>query len=308
MREAFGKSLVSLGETLDDLVVLDPDVSASTRTCLFAERFPDRFFNMGISEQDLVGTAAGLAIAGKIPVATGFAVFLVGRGWEQIRNTVARQSLNVKIVATHAGLSDYGDGASHQSIADVALMRVLPNMTVVVPADDASVDMALGASVALDSPVYVRLSRAITPKIYEKTGDYALGKATVLREGSDATIIANGVMVSMALAAASELAHEGLDVRVLDMSTVKPLDVESVAKAAFETGAIVTAEEHSVIGGLGGAVSEFLAESRPTPMRRIGISDRFGCSSRTYGELLESFGLTPTAIADGVRTLMRNRA
>lgn len=307
MREDFGKALVTLGMELEELVVLDPDVSTSTRTCYFAERFPDRFLNVGISEQDMIGMAAGLASTGMLPIATGFAVFVVGRGWEQIRNTVARQKLNVKIAVTHSGLSDHGDGPSHQSVEDVALMRAIPNMTVVVPADGPSAAEALRASAYHRGPVYMRLGREGAPRVYLEGAELSLGAANLIREGSDATIIANGIMVSMALEAAELLAEEGLDVRVIDMHTVKPLDLGCLERAARETGAIVTAEEHSVIGGLGGAVSEALAELRPTAMRRIGVGDSFGTSSRTYWELLEAYGLTPKAIADATRSTVGRR-
>lgn len=307
MREDFGRALVSLGEEFEELVVLDPDVSTSTRTCYFAERFPKRFLNVGVSEQDMIGMAAGLAASGMLPIATGFAVFVAGRGWEQIRNTVARQRLNVKIAVTHSGLSDHGDGSSHQSVEDIAIMRSIPNMAVVVPADGASASAALRSSILYEGPVYLRLGREETPRIYEEGLELDLGAAEVLRDGSDATIIANGIMVSMALEAAALLAHEGLDVRVVDMHTVKPLDLDCVEKAARETGAIVTAEEHSVIGGLGGAVSEAISELRPTAMARIGIRDRFGESSRTYGELLEKLGLTSRAIAEAARSTVRRR-
>ncbi|MEM3005408.1 MAG: transketolase C-terminal domain-containing protein [Candidatus Bathyarchaeia archaeon] len=308
MREDFGKALLSLGEELEEIVVLDPDVSTSTKTCYFAERFPERFLNVGISEQDMIGMAAGFASSGMLPIATGFAIFVVGRGWEQIRNTVARQKLNVKIAVTHSGLSDYGDGSSHQSVEDVALMRAIPNMTVVVPADGPSAAEALRGSVFMRGPVYLRLGRDGAPVVYVDGVDFNLEAAGILREGSDAAIIANGIMVSMALEAAELLAHEGIDTMVVDMHTVKPLDLDCLERAARETGAIVTAEEHSVIGGLGSAVSEALAEIRPTVVRRIGIRDRFGGSSRTYGELLEAYGLTSGAIAEATRTAVRRRS
>ncbi len=307
MREEFGRALVSLGEEMEELVVLDPDVSKSTRTCYFAERFPDRFLNVGISEQDMIGMAAGLASSGMLPIATGFSIFVAGRGWEQVRNTVARQKLNVKIAVTHSGLSDHLDGSSHQSVEDLALMRAIPNMTIVVPADGPSAAMALWASAHHRGPVYMRLGREGEAKVYEDGAEFDLMGAGILREGSDATIIANGIMVSMALEAAEALAHEGLDVGVIDMHTLKPLDLDALEWAARETGAIVTAEEHSVIGGLGSAVSEALAEVRPTAMRRIGIRDRFGESSRRYGELLEALGLSPRAIAEAARTVVERR-
>ncbi|MFQ6052963.1 MAG: transketolase family protein [Candidatus Bathyarchaeia archaeon] len=305
--EHFGRTLVALGMEHENLVVLDPDVSASTKTSYFAERFPERFINVGISEQDMIGVAAGLAASGKIPVACGFAIFVAGRAWEQIANSVARPNLNVKIAATHSGLSPYADGDSHQALGDVALMRVIPNMTVEVPADAASTARAVEASVTYRGPVYLRLGRGATPKVYEEDLDYRLGRAKVLRDGSDAAIIANGIILSMALRAAEELAGEGLDIRVVDMHTVKPLDAHCVAEAAEETGAIVTAEEHSTIGGLGSAVAEALAESRLTPIRRVGVDDRFGESSRAYSSLLRRLGLTPESIAEAAREVVGRR-
>lgn len=303
MREVFGRKLVELGETLDELVVLDADVSTSTRTCYFSERFPSRFFNLGIAEQDLIGVAAGLAAGGLLPVATGFATFLVGRGWEQIKNTIARQNLNVKIVATHAGLSDHLDGASHQSIADITLMRALPRVNVLVPADAPSAAWALEAAVMHRGPIYLRLGRDDIPIIYDEDLDHTLGKAEVLREGDDVSLIACGVMVHAALEAAEILEEGRIKASVIDMHTVKPLDRDAVRRAA-ETGGIVTAEEHSIIGGLGSAVAETLMEMRPTSMRRIGIPDRFGVSSRSYGELLRYMGLTSQRIAEAAEELL----
>lgn len=305
--EYFGKALLLLGIEHKELVVLDPDVSASTKTDYFAERFPERFVKVGISEQDMIGIAAGLAASGKTPVACGFAVFITGRAWEQIANSVARPSLNVKIVGTHGGLSACADGSSHQAIGDIAIMRVLPNMKVVVPADAPEAVQALKSLVNWFGPSYLRLGRGPSPVIYEECCDFQIGKAKVLREGSDATIIANGIMVSMAERAAEGLARDGVNTRVLDMHTVKPLDKLTIERAALETGAIVTAEEHSVIGGLGSAVAEALAESKPTPIVRVGIHDRFGESSRSYDNLLSALGLTPEAIAEAVMSAVRIR-
>jgi transketolase len=281
--ESFGRTLVDLGREREDIVVLDPDVASSTKTTYFAESFPSRYVRVGISEQDMLGIASGLAAAGKTPVAVGFAMFIVGRGWEQIANSIARQELDAKIVGTHAGLSPHADGESHQMYGDVALMRTVPNMRVVVPGDAPSAVEAL------------------------KAGELELGKANVLREGSDAAIIANGIMLSQALTAAKRLIGEGIEVRVIDMHTVKPLDTGTIEEAARETGAIVTAEEHSIIGGLGSAVAETLAETVPTPMERLGIRDRFGESSRSYTELLAHVGLTPEAITDAVRRVIERR-
>jgi len=305
--ESFGRTLVELGREREDIVVLDPDVASSTKTTYFAESFPSRFIRVGISEQDMLGIASGLAASGKTPVAVGFAMFIIGRGWEQIANSIARQRLDAKIVGTHAGLSPHADGESHQMYGDVALMRTVPHMRVVVPGDAPSAAAALRAALEYRGPVYLRLMRGSTPTVYGEDIEFEMGRANVLREGSDATVFANGIMLSQALTAAESLKEEGIDVRVVDMHTVKPLDAGAIEKAAGETGAIVTAEEHSIIGGLGSAVAESLVETAPTPMERIGIRDRFGESSRSYPDLLAHVGLTPEAIADAVRRVIERR-
>ena len=305
--EHFGRALVDLGILHEELVVLDPDVAASTKVTYFAERFPERFLRIGISEQDMVGVAAGLAASGKTPVACGFAMFMACRSWEQISSSVARPGLNVKIVGSHSGLSPSADGDSHQAYGDVALMRVIPDMTVVVPADAPEAVEALKAIVDAHGPAYLRLARGTTPVAYEGGCELTLGRSNTLREGSDASVVANGVMVPMALEAAESLAGEGISVRVLDMHTVKPLDTDAIVKAAAETGALVTAEEHSVIGGLGSAVAETLAVERPTPMERVGISDRFGESSRSYPALMAKMGLTSDSIEAAVREAVKRR-
>jgi len=305
--ESFGRALVELGREREDIVVLDPDVASSTKTTYFAESFPSRFIRVGISEQDMLGIASGLAASGKTPIAVGFAMFIIGRGWEQIANSIARQRLDAKIVGTHAGLSPHADGESHQMYGDVSLMRTVPDMRVVVPGDAPSAAAALRAALEYRGPVYIRLMRGSTPTVYGEDIEFEMGRANVLREGSDATVIANGIMLSQALTAAESLKGEGIDVRVVDMHTVKPLDAGAIEKAARETGAIVTAEDHSIIGGLGSAVAETLAESAPTPMERIGIRDHFGESSRSYPELLAHVGLTPEAIADAVRRVIERR-
>ena len=299
-REAYGKALAELGKNNSQVVVLDADLSKSTKTADFARVFPERFFNMGIAEQNLVCTAAGLAAAGKIPFASTFAVFATGRAFEQIRNSVAYTKLNVKIAATHAGVTVGEDGGSHQSVEDIAIMRSLPNMTVFVPADEAETFGAVRAAAGVQGPVYIRLGRAAVPPVHPEGFQFVPGRADVLREGRDATVIAAGIMVSAALEAAGALAGEGIEVRVLSMHTVKPLDAEAVLTAARETGALVTAEEHSVIGGLGGAVCEAVCEKFPVPVKRVGLPDVFGESGKP-GELLEKFGLTPAGIADAVR-------
>jgi len=288
-REAFGRALVELGEEMGNLVVLDADVKSSTKTIYFERAFPERFIQVGISEQDMVSTAAGLAIAGKIPVVSAFAAFLM-RAWEQIRNTVARDNLNVKLVPTHSGFSDHMDGSSHQCLEDVALMRVLPNMTVVVPADAPSVKPLLREILELEGPVYMRLGRDHALRVYEDP-ELELGRASVLREGDDVLIVANGVMVAMALKVADELKRRGIDAGVIDMHTVKPLDERTLLGMARGVGTVITMEEHSVYGGLGGAVAEVLSEKLPKKVLRIGTSE-FGRSSRDYFALLERYGLT----------------
>jgi len=294
-----------MGMEHSNVVVVDPDLSASTKTSYFAERFPDRFINVGISEQDMIGVAAGLAASGKIPIACGYSIFTAGRAWEQIANSVARPNLNVKIVATHSGLSPYADGDSHQNIGDVALMRVLPNMRVVVPADAIEAVKALEALVLSQGPAYLRLGRGATPKVYEEASEFTLGKASPVRDGTDVAIIANGVMVALAMEGAEDLEDEGVDARVIDMHTVKPIDADCILEAAKETGAIVTAEEHSVMGGLGGAVSEVLSQNLPTPVQMVGIRDRFGESSRDYRSLLAKHGLTAEGVSEAVRRVLK---
>ena len=305
--ENFGRALVDQGRESEDIVVLDPDVASSTKTTYFAEIFPSRYIRVGISEQDMLGIASGLAASGKIPVAVGFAMFLVGRGWEQIANSIARQELNVKIVGTHAGLSPHADGESHQMYGDVALMRTVPNMQIVVPADAPSAVEALNAVLQYRGPVYMRLMRGSTPIVYEEYCDVKLGKANVLLDGDDAIIIANGIMLSEALIAAQKLKKEMFDIGVVDMHTVKPLDSKIVETSARKAGGIVTAEEHSIIGGLGSAVSECLVEKVPTHMERIGIKDHFGESSRSYSELLSHVGLTSDAIVEAVKRVVKKK-
>lgn len=302
--EYFGRALVEKGATDPDLVVLDADVSASTKTGFFREAYPDRFIQIGISEQDLVGVASGLAVSGKTPVAAAFATFIVGRAWEQVLNTVARQNLNVKIVGTHSGLSPCADGGSHQSIADIAAVRVIPYISVVVPADAPAAGCLTGEMIDRRGPVYLRLSRGATPTVYPDDVELRIGRAETLSEGGDVTIIAAGNMVYVALQAAESLRGDGVEAKVVDMHTVKPLDTSAVIESAKETGAVVTVEEHSVIGGLGGAVSEILSENYPTPLRRVGVMDRFGTSSRNYQRLLERYGLTPEAVAEAAKQVL----
>jgi len=298
-RDAYGEALAELGKINEKIVVLDADLSSSTKTKKFSKLFPQRFFNMGISEQDMVGTASGLSLTGKIPFASTFAIFETGRAWEQIRQTVCYSNLNVKLVATHGGISVGEDGASHQSLEDIALMRVLPNMTVIVPADGLETKQVINAISEYVGPVYVRLGRAKVPSVMPADYSFNIGNAHVFNIGSDAVLIANGIMVAAALEARDILKAKGIDAGVINMSTVKPLDTRVLLEVANKTRLIVTAEEHSIIGGLGSAVSEFLSENHPVKIIRIGVRDSFGCSGKP-SELLSFFGLTSENIAKTV--------
>lgn len=300
-REAYGRALVELGRQNEQIVVLDADLSKSTMTAYFAKEFPQRFFNMGIAEQSLMGTAAGLALSGKIPFASTFAVFATGRAYDQVRNGIAYPKVNVKIAATHAGLTVGEDGASHQAIEDIALMRIIPNMTVIVPADATEARQAVFAAAAHQGPVYIRLGRPAVPVIYGEDYQFQIGRAHIIKEGKDGAVIACGIMVHETLKAAEELAAEGIDVMVVNMSTIKPLDREAVLAAAA-TGAVVTAEEHTVIGGLGSAVAEVLATKKPVPLAMVGIRDTFGESGKP-DELMAKYGLTAADIVAAVKGL-----
>ena len=299
-REAYGKALVKLGKINDDVVVLDADLSKSTKTNDFYKEYPDRFFNMGIAEQNLVGAACGFAAAGKIPFASTFAMFATGRAFEIIRNSACYPKLNVKICATHAGITVGEDGGSHQSVEDISLMRSIPNMTVLVPADGVEAEKMIFAAAEYNGPMYVRLGRSAVPTLFDENYNFEIGKGVVLREGNDATIIACGMMVNEALIAADMLKEENINVRVINMSTIKPIDTELIIKAAKETKAIVTAEEHSIIGGLGSAVSEVVSENHPVKVKKVGLNDCFG-ESGTPGELLEKYGLTAKNIVAKVK-------
>ncbi|MDD3598670.1 MAG: transketolase family protein [Bacillota bacterium] len=303
-RAAYGETLAELGGRDANIVVLDADLSGSTRTGWFAEKYPKRFVQMGIAEADMMGTAAGLAASGKTAFASTFAVFATGRAFDQVRQSIAVPGLNVKICATHAGLTVGEDGGSHQSVEDIALMRVLPNMTVIVPSDAAQTRWAVRVAAEKNGPFYVRLGRAAVPQIYDEEADFQLGKAKVLREGQDVTIIACGVMVSRALEAADALGARGIRARVLDMHTIKPLDDEAVRRAAEETGGIVTVEEHSIVGGLGGAVCESVCSLAPVPVIRVGVADVFGRSGKP-DELLEAYGLTAGNIACAAERIIK---
>ncbi|WP_130864166.1 transketolase family protein [Bacilliculturomica massiliensis] len=301
-RQAYGEALVDLGRKNANVVVLDADLSKSTMTANFAKEFPKRFFNMGIAEQDMYGAAAGLAVSGKTVFASTFAMFAAGRAYEIIRNSIGYTRANVKICATHAGLTVGEDGASHQAIEDIALMRVIPGMTVINPADGASAKKLIADAASFNGPVYVRLGRASVPTIYEDTRDIRIGKGVCVRDGKDYTVIATGIMVNEALMAADMLQEEGISLRVVDMHTIKPLDEDIIVKAAKETRGIITAEEHSVIGGLGSAVAEVVVQKAMAKMKIVGVEDCFGESGKP-GELMEKYGLTAKHICEAVKNL-----
>jgi len=302
-RDAYGQTLVNLGKENGDIVVLDADCSSSTRTYLFKKEFPNRFFNFGIAEANMMGFAAGLATCGKIVFASTFAVFGSARVFDQVRTSIAWPNLNVKIVVSHAGISVGEDGASHQAVEDIALMRSLANMTVIVPADGIETEKAIIASTKVYGPFYIRLGRAKFPIVCSKDYEFRIGKGVILKNGNDVTIIAVGIMVFEALQAAEVLEKEGIKTRVINMSTIKPIDKDIIIQAARETGAIVTCEEHSIIGGLGSAVAEVLVENSPVPMKRIGVPDRFGTSG-TPDELLERFEMKSTHIIKAVKEVI----
>jgi len=306
-REAYGKTLVELGKEIPNLVVLDSDLAVSTKTAEFEKVFPARFFNMGVAEQDMMSVAAGLATTGKVVFASTFAVFATGRAWEQVRISIAYPRLNVKIVATHGGIVTGEDGVTHQATEDIAIMRVIPNLSIIVPADAPETEKVIRAVAETFGPVYIRLPRPKIPVLYEEDYEFKIGKAVIMREGRDVTIIAAGVMVSHALDAAEMLKKDGIDARVINMHTIKPLDKEIIMKAAHETGAIVTAEEHTVIGGLGGAVAEVLVENHAVPMARVGIKDMFAESGKPQ-ELLEKYGLTAEDIVKAVNDVLKRKS
>ena len=305
-RDAYGDALVSLGKKRNDVVVLDADLSGSTKTSKFAKAFPDRFFNIGIAEQDMMGTAAGLAIGGKLPFVSTFAVFATGRAWEQGRQSLCYPNLSVKIVASHAGVTGGGDGGSAQSGGEIAVMRGGPHRPGVVPADGPETVQAIEAVAEHKGPCYVRVGRNKVPTLYGPDYKFKIGKAHVFNEGKDAAIIAAGIMVAEALKARELLKAEGIDAGVINLSTIKPLDADAVIAAAKRCGAIVTAEEHSIIGGLGGAVAEALAESAPVPMVRIGVKDAFGTSGGGEG-LLKHYGLLAADIAAAVKEVIKKK-
>ncbi|WP_053955328.1 transketolase family protein [Inediibacterium massiliense] len=305
-REAYGDALKELGKVNENVVVLDADLSKSTKTAVFQKEFPERFFNMGIAEQNLMGTAAGFATSGKIPFASTFAMFATGRAFEIIRNSICYPKLNVKVCATHAGITVGEDGASHQALEDLACMRAIPNMTVINPADAVSAKKAVFAMADYNGPVYARFGRAAVPVIYDEDMKFEIGKGIQVREGKDVTIVATGIMVSPALEAREILKNEGIDVRVIDIHTIKPIDEELIIKAAKETGAIVTAEEHNIIGGLGSAVAEVLVENHPVPMKRVGTMDTFGESGKP-NDLIKKYGLNAENIVKVVKEVLSQK-
>ena len=312
-RDAYGMTLVEIGQVNKNVVVLDADLSPSTRTILFAEKFPERFFDVGVAEANLISMAAGFASAGKIAFASTFSVFGVEKGLNQFKQSVAYPNLNVKLVVSHGGISPGGDGVSHFCIEDIAIMRALPNVTVVVPADAVETRVATRAIAEYRGPVFMRLCRPKPPLVYEEGYRYAgkeltfqLGKSITLKEGDDVTILATGLLVAEALIAASDLAKEGIDAGVINIHTIKPIDQEAILTAARKSGAVVTAEEHNILGGLGGAVAELLVENEPVPMARVGIRDTF-CESGGWQELFAKYGLTSPDIVKKVREVMKRR-
>lgn len=305
-RAEYGRTLVHLGERSRDLMVLDADLSGSTGTAAFAKRFPERFFNMGISEQDLVCTAAGMSLTGKITFVSSFAIFATGRCWEQIRNAVALPGCNVNIVATHAGVTVGKDGASHQGLEDIAVMRAIPTMTIIVPSDAVATRKAVEAAAWFDAPVYIRLTREELPVVYSDEHPFRIGVGTQIRDGKDVTLFAVGLMLHLALDAAKELSEEGISARVVDLTTVKPVDEYLVTQCTLETGCAVTAEEHNVCGGLGDAVGEVILRRYPIPMERVAVQESFGRSGDPQ-DLLEYFDLTPAAIVAAAKRAIERK-
>lgn len=305
-RDGYGEALLILGESNPDVVVLDADLAMSTRTNWFRDKYPERFFDIGIAEQDMLGTAAGLAMGGKIPFATTYGVFIAGRAWDQIRTTICYANLNVKIGGMHGGISVGPDGATHQALEEIAIMRVLPNMQLIVPCDAIEGRKATLAAAEIDGPVYLRFAREATPVFTKEEDEWEFGKANLLRAGTDVTVIGCGPILYEALLAADALAEEGISCRVLNMHTIKPLDTEAVLAAAAETGAIVTVEEHQVNAGLGGAVAEVLVKNNPVPVEMVGIMDTFG-ESGDPDELAVKYGLTHKEIMAAARKALSRK-
>ncbi len=307
LRIAYGASLVRLGKKDDRVVALEADLGKTTQSAMFQAEFPDRYFQMGIAEQNMASTAAGFALSGMIPFIHSFAVFASGRAYDQLRNSICIPNLPVRICGSSAGLSDFGDGKTHQGVEDAALMRALPNMTVLCPADSTEVEQMMDCMLDWPGPVYFRINRNDLPFVYPVGEPYSIGKITKLRDGNNVAIFGSGVMVSRALEAAKALESEGISVRVLDISTIKPLDREAVINYAAGVDAIVTAEEHSIIGGIGSAVVEALRGVSHAPVEFVGVPDSFGISAEGYEELLTHFKLTSDEVANTVRTLLKGK-
>jgi transketolase len=307
LREAYGKAIAELGKENPNIIVLDADLSKSTMTHFFASQFPERFFDCGVAEQNMMGIAAGLACCGKIPFASTFAVFAPGRCFDQIRVSIAQSHHNVKIVVTHGGLTVGEDGASHQAIEDLSLVCSMPGMTVIVPADAIETSQAIRTAAITKGPFYIRLSRMEAPLVFDESYRFTVGKAAMLRQGRQATIIAIGLMIAPAIEAADRLRLDGIDCRVLNMSTIKPLDTQAIVNAAGETGAIITAEEHLEHGGLGSLVAQVVARTRPVPMEFVAIKDTYAESGKP-AELLEKYGLTAKNIEHAVRSVLMHKA
>jgi transketolase len=303
-RDGFGEGLIELGKVNKDIVVLSADLTDSTRAAWFKKQFPERFFGLGVAEQDMMGAAAGFALMGKIPFACTFGVFASGRAWDQIRVSIAYMNLNVKIAGTHGGISVGPDGATHQAVEEIALMRIIPNMTIVVPADALEAKRATIEAANIKGPVYLRLGRSGVPVVTKAEDSFRIGKASTLREGKDLSIFACGQMVSEALWAADELAKEGISARVVNLHTPKPIDRDAIIKAAMETGAIVTAEEHTIMGGMGSAIAEVVSQSCPVPIKMVGVQNKFGCSGEPE-ELFKYFGLTSVEIVKAAKEVLQ---
>ena len=304
IRSAFGNALAEIGEHNPKIVVMDADLSCSTQTQIFAKKFPERFFDCGIAEQDMLATAAGLASEGKIPFVSSFAVFATGRTYDQIRNSICYPSFNVKIVGTHGGITVGEDGASHQALEDVSLMRGLPHMTVIVPADYKECEEAVKYAASIDGPVYIRIARSNVPDIFGENYKFNPSKAVIMKEGHDVSIFTNGEMLAESIEAAEILEKGGISAEVINVPVVKPLDTETVIKSAKKTGLVVTIENHSIIGGLGSAICETLAENYPTKVYRIGVNDEFG-QSGDASELLKYYGLTSDSIAQKIKKIVK---
>ncbi len=307
MRDGYGKALLEMCEKGENIMVLDADVAKSTRTIWVRDKYPERFMDMGIAEQDMVGTAAGLALSGMTPFISTYCVFLAGRAWDQIRTTVCYNNLNVKLGGAHAGISVGPDGATHQALEDVALMRVLPNMTVIVPCDAEETRKATLAMAKVQGPCFIRFGREAVPVVTDESTPFELGKARLCREGADVTVFANGAMVFEAMNAAEELAKEGVSVRVYDLHTIKPLDTETVVASARETGCVVTAEEHQVYGGMGSAVAECLVKNFPVPVEMVAVQDSFGESGKPQ-ELMDKYGLNQATIEAKIKAVLARKS